>query len=355
MPEAKKKAALDTDDFYEVLYKLPDKDRVDYIVRVERIEPEYNERNQYVGGYLGHFPLTEFLARGEDTIMERFGGNVHTVEVRGKAGTKHAGQYVCRTTIRVPGVARVPTDMTPGPGGTAPGAASSPPAGRSGYDDGYKAAMEDARRQGELKTISDSIKALENKIHGLSTGNGNGRSRSDFLEAVEAVGKLKDVLGIARGEGGGLGTLELIKLLENREAKGESRAKEIFELLKQYAGEGGSSDGVLEGKMLDLFTDMIRNKNAPEGQGASSDQTTAQIVMRTFGELRDGLGDVLAEFSAFGASAIKGSKTPEELYTNVRQLLQVAFKKEENAGEEQQPGEPGEPPGSPGAGGKDDS
>jgi len=330
-------------DFTEKLHSIPKEDRKDYRVRIFRTLPEYDKNNMYIAGYQGSFPLGEYIARGgEDLIMEKFGGNEYTVEVRGHAGTPHAGQYVGRASVSVPGAARLVgiQEVSPAQQPEAHRAAS----GRS-YEEGIAEGLRKAEHDSELRELRNSISRLEKALH---SSNGNGHGRSDFLDAVEAVGKLRDVVGIGSGQGGSLDTLTLLKLLKDERDSGQKQGERLAELVAQLGSDADGDAGV-EKEMVKILGDLLNAGKAEKlaklklSGGGKGKATPAQIANAAFAQFRDQLAQVVTEYSAFAGSALQGSKTLDELLTNVRQFLDYMVGEEENEGEGEVAEENGEP------------
>jgi len=175
------------------------------------------------------------------------------------------------------------------------------------------------------------------------------------LETIEAIGKLKDVLGLA-GKGGGLDGIKLIELLDKREMRGEQRAKEFFNLLKE---SGADPDGLLETKFLDVFGDMIREGRREKAfeQAAESMSKSAKPAQEILEQIKSGIAELLEKHfgsqGALGAMPVRGARSVSELLVAIDDLL-LNFSGDDSAGEKEQDG-PGEASGvgSPGPGKQD--
>lgn len=352
-------------DFYQKLCAISEEERGDYVARVIRQIPEFDENNRYIAGYLGSIPLSEFMSGGEDLIMQRFGGNEHVIEVRGRAGTKNAGKYAARGFIKVPGRALPPSmiNMQPQDSQGAPvqpGQTYTPAAPQKSEAEIRREVerdMEERQRRDEerdeRRLLRQTLAELPAKISSMASGNGNGHAKQESLvDLIRALADAKDLLG-AGGKSGDFSTMDLITLLDKREEKGEERAQKLIELAGKYRGDGGGEDSVIEKEMVGLIRDLIREGKLKKSGGSHKEpldekaiQTRTAIAI--FNQFREEISDVVAEYSAMGASMLRGSKTFDELLTNIRNLLDMAMEKDDEEpgdGNADKEGEPGEPRG----------
>ena len=350
----------DLDDKYEKLYAIPEEDRPHYQVKVFRVLPEFDTNNIPVKGFQGVVSLPEFLSRGEELIMQRFGGEEYTLEVRGKAGTRHAGQYVTRLHLCVPGRPVAP-GANLGRSSTVsheqdPRASHAPAA--DNYQDGYRQAMQDLQEQRRREQEAEDRRSMQDTLRGIQEallkgnghGNGNGNGRGSVLETIEAIGKLKDVLGLAGGQG--LDTMKLLELLDKREKIGEDRAQKFLEMLKQV---GSDPESYTEGKVLDMIGEFFKfgQQEKQLNRAAEAIQKSGQPAVQVFVQIRDGVADILQKHlgmpGAAAAMLIRGARSHEELLQAIDQVVQqiaAEFEEEEDIVDEtEQPGQDGPGPG----------
>lgn len=334
-------------DFWEKLGKASEAELHNIEVEVERIFPEEDAKTGYpIAGY-----CCTLRAGGltKDAVHAKVGGGKYRLQAR----HVDSKRFFAQTSLSLPGPPRIVWPGAKRDGG-AP-AAPSDSAGRT-YQDGFRDAKRELEHETELRELRGSISNLERMLH---ANNGNGHpSRNAFLEAVEAVGKLKDILGLGAGQGGGIDGFKLIELLREENRRGQDRAQELFDLMAKYTSSSDPDAG-LEREMVGIFRDMIK-----DGRQEKTMDRIAEKVSRSgnpgeavLTEVREGIAGLLEKkFGAqgtIGAMPVRGARTVPELLVATEDLLDY-FAGGEELVDQEEPGE-ASPGGSVGPGAKDAS
>jgi len=346
-------------DLWGALDQVPKENRADYTVEIERIAPETDEDGRFIAGFLGQMNLAQF---NRDKLKAKYGGGIFKVVVRYATGGDK-GKYFKQEQITIAGDPR-PIDaasqhysQTPTRTRTEP---QEQPAGRGGYDQGYRDAMQDAARKAELADLKNTIHRLEDRI---TSGNGNGKGGGTVNEAISALSTAMAKLNPGgNGRNKDLDTLALIQLLRDERKSGQDLATQLFDMAQKYNAD---PDAATEAEMIGLVRDIVGNKGQPtKGSKLGTKpggKTAAQVAIETFREIRDNLARIVGEFHALAGSSLAGSKTPDELFTNTRKIMEflasefaedIEEPEVDNNATKTEPGEPG-PDGDIGPGGPD--
>lgn len=346
-------------DIWEKIAGLSDDKKLDYDVELHRILPQEDPLGRVkfpIGGHCGRLKLAQLT---REVMYNKVGGGTYKVFIRhSQKGTKFAEGKV---EFPGPPVLIFPESLEP----IVQKQTNSPatPAGRT-YEEGIADGLRKAERESELKEIHDLLSEIRQERRN-SNGNGNGKgARNDFLDAVAAVGKLKEVVGLGAGQGNGIDTLALLQLLKDERNAGQTQGERFAELMAQ-ANSGTDQDAIVEKEMIGVLRDIIgaskakkRNSLTP-APTAGKQLTPAQLVYGAFVKFRDETAQVIADYDAFAASSLKGSENMDVYLTNLRKILDMVFAEEEEDEVEganetpKQPGPDSPESGGPGPGGKD--
>lgn len=349
-------------DLWEKVASLSDEETLDHHVEIHRVLPTEDPLNRVkfpIGGDCGRLQLAQLT---REVLYNKVGGGTYKLFVRNsKRGTK-----LTEGKVEFPGppVLTFPESLEPAIQKQSQSQSSAP--GRS-YEDGIAEGERKAERQNEMKEIYSLLNEIrQERRNGNGNGNGHG-SRSGFMEAVDAVGKLREVVGLGAGQGNNMDLLSLVKLLREERNAGQTQAQKIAELVAE-ANAGADPDAIVEKEMVKVLGDLLstvktkKQKLQVPAPATGKALTQAQIVHGVFVQVRDRISQVVAEYNVFAGSALKGSSTLEELETNIRRLMDMSYSEEEdeeediaNAGEKIEPGPDTPNTGDTEAGAKDES
>jgi len=324
-------------DLWQKLAAIRPEEAADLEIEVERVFPEQDERGYPIAGFCCSVSASNLT---KAALMEKVGGGTYRLRCRKLA----TGEYFGQTTIKFPGLPKV---LLPGSENTrklspATGVATEV---QPGIDvDLFRRGVEYAERQSELKELRESIRALERKLSFLhSSGNGNGNGAGGNSQFIETLKMFKE-LGLISQDDEALKAVRLLDLLDKRESRGFEKAKELYEKLVE---RGVDPDAVSETKLLDLLGELLKAKSAGAAIATKPGRrpaTIGQVTNTVFVQIRDGIAQILTEeIEPAAGSLVAGSKTQEELFSNIRKLIQ--FVNEQLSGEsdiadaEKQPGE----------------
>ena len=306
-------------DLWGALDQVPKENRADYTVEIERVAPEIDEDGRFIAGFLGQMNLAQF---NRDKLKAKFGGGIFKVIVRYATGGDK-GKYFKQEQITIAGDPK-PIDAASQHYNQAPArtrAETQEQTTRGGYDQGYRDAMAAADRKAELDGLRNELRRLEDR---LTSGNGNGHGGNAINEAVNAIANAMSKINGGNGRGNKeLDTLALIQLLRDERKQGQDQAQQLFELVNKYNAD---PDAATEAEMIGLVRDIVGGKaSATKGSKLGTKpggKTAAQVAIETFREIRDNLARIVGEFHALAGSSLAGSKTPDELFTNTRKIME---------------------------------
>jgi hypothetical protein len=318
------------------------------------LSPEFDpDTGSRLAGYVKEMPLADF---SRDYMYRLLGGGSYKVQVR----ESRTGTFFCHETLNFAGAPKIvapPSFHDPEPRThTAPGETCAQPAGRQpSYQEVYQQVRKDIdeerRREEEREERRATREALTKLYQVLESRSGNGNGKGSFMEAVEAVGKLREIVGLGGQGQGGLDGMELIKMLREENLRGENRAKELFEFMQKYSASDGDEKAVLEREGIGLLRDYFtagRQEKLYE-RAAETMTKAGKPAEEVFYQVKEEIAKLLEKkfgsMAGMASMGIRGARSVQELLVAIEDLLDsFATDQEEHVGEEkQQPGEPAQP------------
>ena len=312
-------------DFWGKVAAIAERDRGDYAVEIERTAPEFDDSNTFIKGYCAEIPLPEF---SKTRMYQITGGGAFICIVR----DIHKGTIRIRHTVSFAGEPRpvylsgasrekteVSRDTSKGPGS---------------FDEGYRKALEDRNKDDQVKELNKTLQAIQQQIGTLQrSGNGNGNGHHNAtLEAIETLVKAKELIG--GGQGDGLGLKDALALMEKSETKGEQRAKDLADLAMKYSKD---PDAATENSMVEVLLELVKGGRQDKNwQEATKGKPGLRGALEIFQKFKNDLADIVAEYNALAASAVRGAQTPDELLTAIREMLALAAKQQEEEDDEEE-------------------